>query len=498
MSVLSQKSPVVPSTPVGCGHSATPGGRSAPCRFAYAERFRCDINGLGAESAKLDEEFSPILRFQGRSSFEVLSVTTTAQVLRTASRRQLLMTSISRKASASTAAPRALTASSRSKLSRLALNRISSAVVLAGMGLVASAVHASNFPITPSQRTTAQQVAQAGIPLSELAPNAPDSHVVKPGDTLWDISKLFLKSPWRWPELWGMNLDQIRNPHLIYPGQVLYLERTGDRARLRVGQAVSGDTVRLSPRVRATEIGRNPIPSIPFHLIEPFLNEAVIFDKNELETAPRIVATQEGRVILGKGETAYVRGELGADTAFRIFREPRPLLDPTTKEVLGFEAKYVGTANYVRAGETRVGADGKPQIVPSTFTITSLKLEAGVGDRLAPVASREFTNYAPRRPDNPLGGQIVSIYGDGLIAGQNQIVALNKGERDGVERGHVLALWRDGVNAVDSTDATRPVMKLPDERHGLLFVFRVFDRMSYALILTVQEPVKAGDRFTEP
>jgi LysM domain len=404
------------------------------------------------------------------------------------------MTTHSRQASAPKAFP-CFTASSTSL--RRVLTRFSSACVLAGLGLVTASVHAVNFPITPSQRQTAQQIAQAGIPLSELVPNAPDSHVVKTGDTLWDISKLFLKSPWRWPELWGMNMEQIRNPHLIYPGQVLYLERSGDRAHLRVGQPV-GNTLKLVPRVRSKDLGLNPIASIPFHLIEPFLNEAVIFEKNELELAPRIVATQEGRVVLSKGDTAYVRGDLGADTAYRIFRQPKPLIDPTTKEILGFEAVYVGTANYIRAGDTRPGPDGKPEIVPATFTVSSLRLEAGVGDRLTPVASREFTNYAPRRPDNPIGGQIASIYGDGLIAGQNQIVALNKGERDGVERGHVLALWRDGIHAVDSTDASRPVMKLPDERHGLLFVFRVFDRMSYALVLTVQEPVKAGDRFTEP
>jgi hypothetical protein len=365
------------------------------------------------------------------------------------------------------------------------------------LGLAAAQANATNFPITSGQRATAQQVASAGIPLSELAPNAPDSHVVKRGDTLWDISKLFLKSPWRWPELWGMNLEQIRNPHLIYPGQILILERIGDRARLRVGEPV-GDTVRLSPRVRGAEIGRSPIASIPFHLIEPFLNEAVIFEKNELESAPRVVAAQEGRVMMGRGEIAYVRGDLGANTAYRVFREPKPLLDPTTKEVLGFEAAYVGAADYIRAGETRTGPDGKPEVVPATFRLGNLRMEAGVGDRLAPVLQREFTNYVPRPPQNPIGGQLASIYGDGLNAGQNQIVALNKGARDGLERGHVLALWRDGTRVIDRTDPTRPTMKLPDERHGLLFVFRVFDRMSYALILNVQEPVKVGDRFTQP
>jgi len=365
--------------------------------------------------------------------------------------------------------------------------------------LFAASASAVNYPVTPQQRSTAQQVAQAGVPLSELAANAPDSHTVKSGDTLWGISSMFLKSPWRWPELWGMNLDQIRNPHLIYPGQILFLDKTGGRARLRVGQPVGPDgTVKLSPRIRSSGLGDGSIPSIPFHLIEPFLNEAVIFQANELESSPRIVGTQEGRVMLGRGETAYVRGEIAQQREFRIFREPKPLRDPTTKELLGYEAAYVGAAEYVRPGEIRNGADGKPEVIPATFSVTSIKQEAGVGDRLAPMPPREFSNYAPHAPQGPMAGQIVSIYGDGLTAGQNQIVALNKGSADGVERGHVLALWSDGARVIDRTDPARPTIKLPDERHGMLFVFRVFDRMSYALILSVQAPVKAGDRFTQP
>ncbi len=373
-----------------------------------------------------------------------------------------------------------------------------SMIAAVAASLFAGAAAATNFPITQQQRGTAQQVAQAGVPLSELSPNAPDSYTVKPRDTLWDISKLYLTSPWRWPELWGMNLSQIRNPHLIYPGQVLYLDKTGGRARLRVGEQLPDGTVKLSPRVRASALDGGAIASIPFHLIEPFLNEAVIFEGNQLEAAPRIVATQEGRVMLGRGDTAYVRGEIAGQRDFRIFREPKPLRDPTTKEVLGWEATYVGAAEYSRQGETRNGADGKPEIIPATFTVTGIKQEAGVGDRLSPIPAREFSNYAPHAPAGSMAGQIVSIYGDALTAGQNQIVALNKGARDGMERGHVLALWRDGEKVIDKTDPSRPTIKLPDERHGMLFVFRVFDRMSYALILSVKEPVKSGDRFTQP
>jgi len=371
------------------------------------------------------------------------------------------------------------------------------ALIASGFGAIGSS--AATWPITAEQRSTAQRTAQAGVALSELMPNAPESYTVKPHDTLWGISGLFLKTPWRWPELWGMNLDQIRNPHLIYPGQVLFLDKADGRARLRFGQA-PGDAgvVRLSPRVRSTAPPGDGIASIPFNLIEPFLTEAVIFEGNELAAAPRIVATQEGSVLLSRGDLAYVRGDLGGERAYRIFREPRPLRDPTTAEILGYEATYVGAAEYVRQGETRTGTDGKTEIILATFRLTAIRQEAGVGDRLSPQPAREYTNYAPHAPQEPTAGQIVSIYGDALTAGQNQIVALNRGARDGIERGHVLALWRDGVRTLDRTDPSRPTMKLPDERHGTLFVFRVFDRMSYALILSVKDPVRAGDRFTEP
>ncbi len=358
------------------------------------------------------------------------------------------------------------------------------------------------MPVAPQWRDTAQRVAQAGVPLSDLAPNAPDSHTVQRGDTLWGISGLFLKTPWRWPELWGMNLEQIRNPHLIYPGQVLVLEKSDGRARLRLAQAGAGqeptNTVKMSPRVRSELLESGAIAAIPLNLIGPFLTEAVVFDDNALEVAPRIVATQEGRVMVSRGETAYVRGELGGARDFRLFRELQPLVDPVSREVLGYEGRFVGTAEYVRTGELRPVADGKNVVVPATFRVTSTRLEAGVGDRLSPVPQQEVVAYVPHPPASPVEGRIVSIYGEGLRAGQNQVVALNRGQRDGIERGHVLALWRAGTPAVDTTGAERVAMQLPDERHGLLFVFRVFERVSYALILSVQEPVSAGDRFTQP
>ena len=380
----------------------------------------------------------------------------------------------------------------RSTRPALTFFRASAITVALGVCLGAATAAEPNFPITEKQRSTAKQVAETGVPLSELADNAPDSYTVKSGDTLWDISRMYLKSPWRWPELWGMNIEQIRNPHLIFPGQNLYLVKTGGRASLRVGDGSEGGSGRLSPRVRSSDLNRDGIPAIPLHLIEPFLNEAVIFDQNELASAPRVVGAQEGRVFLSRGDLAYVRGDLGQNRNFRVFREPRPLKDPTTGEVLGYEAVYLGVAEFTRKGDSSKG-----DVVPDTFTLTSVRQEIRTGDRLSPVPSREFLNYVPHPPSKEIAGQIVSVYGDAVTAGQNQIVALNRGSRDGMESGHVLALWRDGERTVDTT-AGNAKIKLPDERHGNLFVFRVFNRMSYALILSVQVPVSAGDRFTQP
>ena len=386
----------------------------------------------------------------------------------------------------------------RSHASRLASTAFASALLLA-FGSASAQTAQQRWPVTPEQRSTAQQVAQTGVPLSELAPNAPDSHTVKRGDTLWDISKLFLRSPWRWPELWGMNVDQIRNPHLIYPGQVLVLDKSGGRARLTLAQGDPENTVKLSPRVRSEALGDGGVPSVPMHLIAPFLNEGVVFSANELERAPRVVAAPEGRVMMGRGDKAYVLGDLAGLRDWRVFRQATPLRDPTTNEILGYEARFLGTAAYTREGGSTAAADGKSTLaVPATFELLSVKEEVGVGDRLAPVPARDYSNYVPHAPGKPVAGQIISVYGEALIAGQNQVVAINRGAQDGIERGHVLALLRDGALVTDRTVERPTQVKLPDERHGLLFVFRVFDRVSYGLVLQVQQPVTAGDRFTQP
>lgn len=362
---------------------------------------------------------------------------------------------------------------------------------------------ATNYPVTEAQRSAAENVAKAGVPIEELAPNAPDSHTVKAGDTLWAISGIFLKSPWRWPELWGMNKQQIANPHLIYPGQTLFLVKRDGRATLEMARGADGANAepegqdRLSPRVRAAALADNPVATIPQHLIEPFLNEAIVLESDELAQAPRIVAAQEGRVMISQGESAYVRGIKASNDSYRVFRSAKPLKDPDSREVLGFESVYLGSADLIRLGGT-TEHEGDKLEVPATISIRQMRQEIGVGDRLAPVPSRNYSRYVPHAPDKPIAGRIISVYGDAITAGQNQIVALNRGAADGVERGHVLTLWRAGRVMKDNTVDRGDRVHLPDEAHGVLFVFQTFKRVSYALIISVKDPVSSGDRFSEP
>ncbi len=403
--------------------------------------------------------------------------------------------------------------------------------------LPAQAQQGSQRPVSPQHRAIAQQTATAGVPLSALSANAPEEYTVRRGDTLWAISGKFLKSAWRWPELWGMNLQDIRNPHLIYPGQQLYLERVGDRAFLRARRSADGeqgDTVRVSPRNRVEVLGNGPLPTLQPHLIEPFLAEPLVVDDDTFQRAPRIVALADrDRLLVGTGERAYVRGPVdapllsapGLPTQFRVFRNAKPLKDPVSGEVLGYEGQYVGQANLVRgeseseevlspsydqprtpaAGERLpeppTEADARRNLlpVPATVDIASSKEEMRAGDRLLPEPPREYRNYVPHAPDVPVDARVVSIYGDSIrFAGRNQIVVINKGLRDGIEHGHVLSLLSAGTHMPDKTERSRTLMKLPDERNGVAMVFRLFDRVSYVLVMESARPVSIGDKLSNP
>ena len=389
------------------------------------------------------------------------------------------------------------------------------AAVQTGVALIAGALlepvaWAQKFPITAQQRSTAEQVAARGVPIAELAPNAPDSYVVKSGDTLWAISGIYLQRPWRWPQLWGMNLQAIANPHLIYPGQTLYLERDGAYARLRTGGP--NETVRVSPRTRYESLAEAALPTLKPHLIEPFLVEPEVVDELGFEQAPRIVATTGERSIMTSGDRAYVRGpqgsplELDGQTPrhWRIYRNTVPMKDPGTGEILGYEAQYVARAELVRGEELEQTSDrkGRPQVdvVPATIDISGAREEVRPGDRLLPLSKRPFVNYVPRAPREAVDARVVSIYGSVAVAhaGQNQVIAINRGAEDGMEVGNVLALLSGGQRIKDKTDAQGAMIRLPSEYNGLAMVFRTFERVSYALILQARDGVRVGDRLTQP
>ncbi|RPH46912.1 MAG: LysM domain-containing protein [Burkholderiales bacterium] len=334
--------------------------------------------------------------------------------------------------------------------------------------------------------------AQGATAPLELAPNAPDKHVVVRGDTLWDISGKFLKSPWRWPEIWQLNREQIANPHLIFPGDVVYLDRSGAEPRLRLGRAVdgsggrAGETVqRTEPMVRSAPLDRDAIPTMNLAAIQVFLNRPLIVEEQGLKSHPRIIATQDGRVYLSRGDTAYARG-VTDDSAkdWHVYRPAKPLIDPATRQPLGWETLYVGAAEMVRPGD------------PATFRIQSTSEEIGEGDRLMPATRAQVPTVAPRPPGVPVDGRIVSVYRGVDQVGKFSVVALSVGQQQGLEVGHVLQVQSTGRMVLDRD--TKEQVRLPNEPIGQLLVFRVFDRVAYGLVVAAAMPISVGATVTNP
>lgn len=359
----------------------------------------------------------------------------------------------------------------------------------------------------------------------ELKDTAPERYTVVEGDTLWSISGRYLKEPWRWPELWKMNQEQIRNPHRIYPGDVLVLHRSPPQAAQL--QLLSLPTVKLSPKVRAEPRDARAVPTISPSAIEPFLSKPLVVGPNELDSAARIVATEENRVAIGAGSVAYAQGiTRDKGEIWQIFRRSDALVDPDTKETLGFEAIYLGEARVRDYGGT-----------VATIEITKSTQEIYQDDRLLP-APKELPNFAyvPHAPQKNIKGRIVSAYGGLQETGPPSIVALSKGSHDGLEVGHVLAIYRSqssfrytqrtqplfGRSGPSGSNAPRTyyrerilprdgpvysraepleesdVAKLPDERYGLVMVFRTFDRAAFGLVMQASRPVSVLDVVTNP
>ena len=326
--------------------------------------------------------------------------------------------------------------------------------------------------------------------------NAPDRHVVVKGDTLWDISAKFFKDPWKWPQIWGMNKDTIKDPHWIYPGDVILLDRATGTLRVagngtRPSAESSGTvTVKLSPKYRREESEHGAIPNIPIADIVPFLNQALVIEADGLSGAPTLTATYEKHVIVASNDVFYAKGLAESKGIhWQIYRAGKTFLDPDSKEVLGYEAVYLGDADVEKFDTT------------STLRITRAVQEINTGDRLIQPPGIITSNYVPHAPEKPISARVISIYGGVAQAGQNTVITLNKGTRDGLENGHVLALYRKGETMTEKGKgffAKDVHYDLPNTRYGLLFVFRTFDKVAYALVLQTTLPVELLDTAQTP
>lgn len=316
----------------------------------------------------------------------------------------------------------------------------------------------------------------------QLAPDAPDRYVVQKGDTLWAISGRYLQSPWRWPELWGMNKEQIKNPHLIYPGDVLVLDRRGPAPLL----SKEMETVKLSPQVRVESSTREAIPTIPASAIRPFLAKPLVVDLQALNGAPRIVAMQEGRVIASAGDLLSVAG-LPQDQGllWDIYELGDALKDPGTGETLGHEAVHLGTGRIVRH-----------EPLATVVEVVDSNQEILLGARLVKAVEMPYVNFVPKAPQRRISGFVISTYGGSTEAGPTAVVAINKGKRDGLEPGDVLRV-RAGQGRA-TVERGRSAEAAPDQNIGLIMVFRTFDRVSYAMVMQANRQVAPLDTIENP
>ena len=322
----------------------------------------------------------------------------------------------------------------------------------------------------------------------QIKEDAPERYVVVKGDTLWAISGRFLKSPWRWPEIWQLNKEEIKNPHWIYPGDVVILDRANGTLRLGRTEKYQGRGYeKRSPETRVEPSGNLAIPAISPADIGPFLSQPLVIEKDGLAKAPRIVANEENRVVIGAGNRAYVEGlTAGGSKQWHVFRPGKPLVDPDTKQTLGHEAIYLGDARVLKTGD------------PSTIEIIRTAQEILRDDRLVAATSVDLANFVPHAPAAGVHGRVISAYGGVAEVGRGYIVALNLGSKQGMELGHVLAINRAGKVAAYRSGDQKKDVNLPEERIGLALVFRIFDNVSYALVMKSDLSIQIGDTVVTP
>ena len=316
-----------------------------------------------------------------------------------------------------------------------------------------------------------------------LNPQHPERYVVVKGDTLWDISETFLRDPWLWPEVWYVN-PQIENPHLIYPGDVITLVYIDGKPQLRVQRG--HPTVKLSPRARATPLDR-AIPTVPVDAIQQFLSKPLVLDEDALENAGYVLESADEHIVTGTGDRIYGRGMTTDYDRYNIFEPQYPYIDPDTGELLGHRALYVGEARVERHGD------------PATLRLVETTREVSLGDRMLPVREEEVrSHFTPRAPETDVEGRIISVVDGVSQIGQYQVVVINRGEREGLEAGHVLTIQQAGALVEDRFAEEREQVQLPNEDAGTLLVFRTFDKVSYGLVLEATRAIHIMDLVTSP
>jgi hypothetical protein len=371
------------------------------------------------------------------------------------------------------------------------------------LGLMAGlTVFTGLLPVSsPAQDTQRTIATGSNIPLTA---DAPDEYTVKTGDTLWDISKVYLRDPWYWPEIWYVN-PQVANPHLIYPGDKLKLVYIDGQPRVTLGErggegaTESGGGKKLSPQVRREPLSR-AITAIPYDVIASFMGRPTLLDSDQVKSAPYIVAMRDGHVIGAIGNEIYARGIGGAavDTRYSIIHVDEKLYDPESRDLLGYSGLYVGSGPVAASGET------------AKLVLTDSTREALQGDKLFPESVDVNVDFVPHAPTTDVKARVIAVR-DHTVMGQYQVIALNRGQRAGLEPGHVLAISQTGDVVRDSyskggMNATRSStsrglgkgVQLPEERIGLAMVFKAFDRMSYALVMETSHEIRQGDLAGNP
>jgi LysM repeat protein len=350
---------------------------------------------------------------------------------------------------------------------------------------------ATTTPLPPSQSD-----ASAGGGMA-LAPNAPDSYVVKRGDTLWGIAKLFLKDPWYWPEIWQVN-PQVQNPHLIYPGDTLHLVYVDGRPRIVLQPGLErGNSARVEPRVRSQPL-EAAITTIPYETIAAFMSKPSVLDDDQIKNAPHVLGTRDSHIVMSEDNTVYAVGfkqpaELGM--SYNFVRVGEPLRDPEDNRILGYNGVFTGTGHVTRVGD------------PATLIMSASARETYPGDKLFPGGVDVPLDFTPSTPKRPIKGSIMAVSDGVTVIGQYEVVVVNRGARDGLAPGNVLAVYSVQPDVYDNSKkgfvhptATIFAKKVavPEERTGTFMVFKTFERMSFGLIMEASDIIRVDDHVETP